>query len=263
MSSLAIGARWMSMVLGLALLAMPSAVATAQSAPEASLTGAARELFRDGVQAAEEGRWEEARDAFERSYELAPRDATLLNLAVAQTETGRLVAAIETYRRFTARADARTLRRFGADADAAITALEARLAKVSVTVRGLVEDDLVELDGAPVAHAALGIDLPVDPGAHVVTVERAGRECLRTSVELEEASRRDLELVVTCPTFEIEVDELPVAPPPEDPTPWIALGVAGGLAVVAAVIVGVVVATTPGEPSLFSGNVGRGFYELP
>ena len=97
------------------------------------MTGAARDLYQDGLRAAQEGRWEEARVAFERSYELSPRDATLLNLATALGETGRFVAAIEAYRRFLARADERTRARGGPAAERAIAELEARLAHVSIS----------------------------------------------------------------------------------------------------------------------------------
>lgn len=53
-----------------AVLAMVSTSvprAHAQSDSSASMTGAARDLFQEGVRAGREGRWEEARTAFELS----------------------------------------------------------------------------------------------------------------------------------------------------------------------------------------------------
>src|SRR5690606_12666677 len=104
------------------LAAVPSYAgpARAQGSESASLVGAARGLYREGVRAGGEGRWEDARSAFERSYELAPRVATLLNLAVALEHLGRFVEAIDAYRRFLARADEATLRERGEAAHAAI-----------------------------------------------------------------------------------------------------------------------------------------------
>lgn len=247
------------------LAAVPSYAgpARAQGSESASLVGAARELYREGVRAGGEERWEDARSAFERSYELAPRVATLLNLAVALEHLGRFVEAIDAYRRFLARADEATLRERGEAAHAAISALEGRLARVSITVRGIERGDVVTLDGTPLEGAALGLDLPVDPGAHVVGVARGERACGETSVELGEGARRDVELVATCPTLPADALVIP-EPEPADDTPWIVLGVVGGVAVVAAIVVGVVVATTPSEPlPPYVGNVGRGTFILP
>jgi len=78
---------------GLASSAGLCGAAQAQSA--ASETAAARELYAQGVAAAQEGRLAEAIARFERSYALAPRDATLLNLAQVQERDGRVVAAID------------------------------------------------------------------------------------------------------------------------------------------------------------------------
>ena len=60
------------------------------AAQAASETAAARELYAQGVEAAQEGRLAEAIARFERSYALAPRDATLLNLAQVQERDGRI-----------------------------------------------------------------------------------------------------------------------------------------------------------------------------
>lgn len=264
----------MTRVLALAIalsVALGATDARAQSGSGASLTGAARDLFREGVQAAEAGRWEDARAAFERSYELAPRDATLLNLAVALGQTGRLVAAIEAYRRFLARADDAARAQGGAHARDAVAALEARIAHVSLTVRGLEEGDVVALDEVPIAHAAMGLDLPVDPGAHVVTITRDGRECARRALELSESARRDLEVVATCPPPPVEPDlSLPPTPAEpedrgEDPAPWIALGVGAGVAVIAGIVIAAVVLTSqaPADPGPFMGNLGPGSFPAP
>ena len=60
----------------------------------------ARKLYDEGVDAVNKGRWSTAYDKFKASYELVPRPITLFNLAGAQSQTGRLVEAGESYRRF-------------------------------------------------------------------------------------------------------------------------------------------------------------------
>jgi hypothetical protein len=50
----------------------------------------------------------------------------------------------------------------------------------------------------------------------------------------------------------------------DDPTPFIALGVAGGVVVVGAIIVGVVLSLPPPSgPEPFVGNVGMGAWVIP
>ena len=50
----------------------------------------AQQLFGHGVDAAQQNRWNDARVAFERAYELSQRPVVLINLAGAQAKTGRL-----------------------------------------------------------------------------------------------------------------------------------------------------------------------------
>ncbi|MEZ4338909.1 MAG: tetratricopeptide repeat protein [Sandaracinaceae bacterium] len=65
-------------------------------------TEEARQEFEAGVAASREGRWVEARGHFERAAELAPRPTVLANLGSAQQQTGQLVEARDSYRRFLA-----------------------------------------------------------------------------------------------------------------------------------------------------------------
>jgi tetratricopeptide (TPR) repeat protein len=260
------------------LLAGPIGAARAQgSEVSASAAAAARDLYEAGIEAAEAERFEEALEAFERSYELAPRAATLMNLGAVAEPAGRLVTALNAYRRFLASADERLLAAHGAAARAAIARLTPALAHLSVVVVGLERQDELRLDGAPLERASLGLDLPVDPGPHAVTVERTVGaadgarseeaaaperiECARADVTLSAGARRDLELRVACPLPRFVVEAAVTAPAPADPAPWIALGVGAGVLVIGAVVVGVVVASAPppSEPG-FVGNLAPGSF---
>lgn len=250
-------------LLTIALLVV-APLASAQTGDSASMSGAARDLFQEGVTAAREDRLEDAIEAFERSYSLSPRDATLLNLAQVQERAGHLVGAIDSYRRFLARADADMLARHGTRAEAALAALEPRIAHLAIMTFDVEADDEVRLDGAVLERASFGLDLPVDPSAHVVTVHRGEVECAHETVTLQEGGRRDLEVRMRCPA-EARVVSRRVASPPSgsDDTPWIALGVGGGVAVVAAIIIGIVVASAPPPATPFMGNVGPGSFVGP
>ena len=230
-----------------------------------SETAAARELYAQGVEAAQEGRLAEAIARFERSYALAPRDATLLNLAQVQERDGRVVAAIDSYRRFLARAEPEMQERHGDRAREAIATLSPRVARLEVVVFGAAASDEILLDGAPLTRASLGLDLPVDPGRHELSVRRGETTCGARSTELAPGGRGSLELRVFCAA---QVSTTGSSSPTEtagtDPTPFIGLGIALGALVAGGIVLGVVLSTPPpAAPDPFVGNVGMGAWVIP
>src|SRR5689334_16940428 len=86
--------------LGLALTLLAATAVHAQP-PDPSLNEA-RELFRDGLTAMEQGRVADALRAFERSYDLAPNAATLFNVATTLRALGRHRDARDTFDRLLA-----------------------------------------------------------------------------------------------------------------------------------------------------------------
>lgn len=259
-------------LLVVALIAVVPIAAQAQGAEaSASMSAAARDLYQEGVTAAGAGDLEHAIASFERSYALSPRDATLLNLAQVQEQAGHLVAALEAYRRFVARADPDMTARYGERARAAADALEPRIAHLTIVALGSEDGDVVHLDGAVVAAESLGVALPIDPGHHDVTVTRGEDECASTATTLGEGARGDVELRARCPVHEVVLDpaavvDAPIEPPPpahgDDTVLFVGLGV-GAAVVVAGVIILAVVLAQPSAPMPFVGNVGPGTYSTP
>ncbi len=205
-----------ALALALCLAASPTGRAHAQRAPTANETALARQEFDAGMRSARDARWEEARQHFARSHELAPRPVTLLNLAGAQAQTGQLVAATESYRRFLATATERDKARYREEVERALTAADARIGRAELQVTGLGESDAVQLDGAPISRASLALALPLDPGDHVITVLRDGAEVGRTAFTVREGGSSPVRLDVPPP---------PVAavPSPEDAARGVAL----------------------------------------
>lgn len=212
-------------------------------------TALSREQFREGVREAGAGHWEQARDAFERAYAIDPDPLILINLAASQEHTGRLVAAASTYRRFLAEADDARANEYREQAERALRALEARAARVRITLEGVAPTDQVAIDGARVRQAALGLPMPIDPGAHVVTVTRDGRELTRIGFR---ATERETEEVVVrlAATDDQRSGAALVTTGPETSSilrsPWLWGGV--GAAVVLTIVV-VAVAASPSAPS--------------
>src|SRR6185295_16265138 len=158
--------------------------------------------FRLGLEAAEAGNWEDARVAFDRSYRLAPRPITLLNLAGAQAQTAHYVEAAESYRRFRQEATGRSVREIPA-AEEALAAVESRIAHVRVAIAHLASRDAVTVDGVEVQHVALGVEMPVDRGDHRIAVARRGQTVGSASFHVEEGERLAEPIVIDVPVAPI------------------------------------------------------------
>lgn len=247
-----------------------SAPAHAQTAAERSL---ARQQFQDGVAAARESDWERALEAFQRSYELLPRPLTLLNLAGAYAQTGRLVEAAEAYRMFQHEEGVTDRQR--RDAEDQLHEIEPRIPHVRLRILGIEEGDVVMLDEYQLSSAALDEAYPVDPGEHSATIERTGHEPRVVPFTAREGVQQDVLIDVRAENWAALTEDAPPPPggggpiddgepPPstsiaEEPAFWIVLGsilVAGGVAVG----LGVGLTATP-EP--FSGNTSPFRVELP
>ncbi len=162
------------------LLSMTSAVGAQE--PTSSEVALARAQFQQGVAAAQAGNWEEALKAFTRANKLFSQPIILLNLASAQSQTGHFVAAAENYRRLLRSPSVAEEQR--AAARDALESLEPRIAHVKILVRDGKPGDRVALDENPVSSAALGQDLPIDPGAHALVLTRLGASATREAFSI-------------------------------------------------------------------------------
>lgn len=253
--------------LGSLALIAPLGVA-AQSADELA---EARRLFTAGLEAAEAHRWQEARDLFEQSLAVTERASTLLNLAAAQAETGAVVEAAASYRRFLEIATGRDARHRD-EAEEALARVEARIAHLELDTTLLLPGDRVEVDELTIVAGALDTPLGLDAGTHRITVRRDEAQVFDQTVALTEGARLALaieiaERVEAAPAEPVD-EPAPVALPPatrpidgggNDDAVWIGLGVTAGVLVALGVVVGVVFATMPtASGELYMGNVGDG-----
>lgn len=181
--------------------------------PSPQETAAAREQFRAGLEAARAQRWEDARAAFERAYQLNPRPLILFNWASAEAQSQRPVEAAEHYRRFLRESDgaAPDTQRQRAAAQEALAKVEQEIAHVRITAAPLAEDDQIQLDGRALPVVTLGTSLPVNPGGHVVRVLRGGQVIAEARQVVKEGESASLTVAV-----EPEVTE-PSVPAPEPP----------------------------------------------
>jgi hypothetical protein len=162
-------------ILVLALLAWPqSALAEGSSEDKA----AAEALYQDGKKLMAQHRFSEACAKFADSQHFDPGVGTLLNLADCYEKNGQLASAWARYKEVVtaAKAAGQAPREQMAQAHAA--ALEPKLPQLMIQVpaddaSGVTE---VKRDGSVVARAVWGVQLPVDPGDHVVEAAGPGRK---------------------------------------------------------------------------------------
>jgi hypothetical protein len=236
---------------------------------EAERERVALEAFRAGVTAARAAEWPRAYELFKRASELEPRPVVLFNLAGAEVQTGRLLAAEATYRRFLEAphdpaSTAATERRRAAEA--VLKDLEERIPRVRFEPRGLEPGDRLELDGRPLDWPAES-EVRVDIGAHELRVLRRGHAFDSEAFEVAEFELRTVSWVVPpsvkppapragTPVTALETGAAATRPEGSRPvlrSPWlwVALGAiaAGGAAAIA-------LTQRPREP--FVGNAGSG-----
>ncbi|MDP3275463.1 MAG: hypothetical protein Q8Q09_09735 [Deltaproteobacteria bacterium] len=146
----------------------PTAVSNPATSPPAETAEAARILFREGAQRAEEGRWLEARDRFRRALAVRPSALLHYNHALASQNSGYLVEAVDQYRLFL-RLDADPTNSARRDhATRAITTIEPVLARLILEPSTEHTVQSVSLDGRELPLALLGAEIPLDPGEHFV-----------------------------------------------------------------------------------------------
>ncbi|MEO8179278.1 MAG: hypothetical protein ABI895_10635 [Deltaproteobacteria bacterium] len=177
------------------------------SAAESQASGrnpaAAQALFEEAQRRVAAGDYELACPKFKASYSLDPGGGTLLNLADCLEKQGRTASAWSTYKDalLLAQRDGRNER--VEYARQRIQSLESKLAHLTVEVPAgsRVAELVLEVDGTPLAAAAWGAELPVDPGEHVVRAQAPGFEPLEQRISLGSSpgARQTLELPLLRP----------------------------------------------------------------
>jgi hypothetical protein len=195
-------------IVGLVALLSRADVARAEGGDRA----AADALFDDGKQLVEAGRVAEACARFEASMAVAPRLGSQLNLADCYERLGKTASA------WLAFGEAAALARRLADrrwtyARTRQAALKHRLSRLVIAIGpGIAPAELaVTRDGARVPPEAYGVEVPVDPGEHVIEATAPARQPWSIRITV---SRPGEVATVAIP----ELAPAP-APPPPPPAP--------------------------------------------
>lgn len=175
--------------------------ARAQAAPATqSDSVAAQSLFKEARALVDAGKWAEGCPKFEASLAMFASASTMLNIAKCHEHDGKVASAWDDYNQ------ALTLnretkggeRRKGLEelARKGVAALEPRLPRLRVVVKGAPPGLEVLRDGKAIPAAALGEALPADPGPHEIRAAAPGYKPEVRTVTLEEKKTATVELVL-------------------------------------------------------------------
>lgn len=186
--------------------------------------GTARELGQEGQRALDGGDWKLAEDRFHRADSLFHAPTLTIGLARAQAHQGKVVEAWESYHRIildnvtSPPVFAKALE----DARAELPAVEARRARLTVTVTGS-DAPHVAVNDAPVRVEALGVARFVNPGHLVVTATADGMKPETRALDL--ADGKDATLSIALQKAELaQAGAAPVAATPAGSAPPAAPG---------------------------------------
>lgn len=183
-----------------------TAVAVAQPADTAAnKVPVARRMYEEGVDAVNKGRWSVAHDRFKASYDLAPRVLTLFNLAGAQAQTGRLVEAAESYRKFLRETSDGRYPDLRSDATTQLDALEKQVAQVTLDIANIDAGDQIVIDDVDFPHSALREPIPMNPGPHVTRIKRGDQLVGSKSITLSPGSAETVHIEVPVKTVDLNV----------------------------------------------------------
>lgn len=173
------------------LLVLVAGLAFAPVSPAAAQSDEARQAFREGVQAFRRDDFERARELFERAYRLSERPAILINLGSAQRQTGQLLEARESYRRFLELSDDERLKR---RVQAELEEVEALIPQLRIRVENLAPGDVVTVDDQVLVDLAAPFE--TNPGWREVRVTRGSRVVASVRVNVEPEGREEVSLTV-------------------------------------------------------------------
>jgi hypothetical protein len=223
-----------------ALLLTTLHAVTARAQPPSEVESADG-LFRSAKAAMDRGDLARACPEFTESLRLDPAPGTLLNLGECEARSGKVATGLGHFQ------EGRTALPPGdyrvAFADERIADLSRRVPRLAVTWKGeLGPTTHVQRDGVDVSRSTLGVALRVDPGKHVLVVTVDSAVVARKEVTLREGEVRTVTLAPDMGSTAGPAGE--DRPGSSQRTAGIVVASAGGVGLVAGLVVGIVAKLT-------------------
>ncbi len=223
------------------VLASLSRVGWAQPEPTPPAS-TAEALFDQGLTDMQATKFDRGCPALAESYRLEPLPGVLFTLSECENKWGKIATALSHYRdyvaqvkRMTAAKRQRQGERPGV-AEAAITKLEADVPRLTITLHDALPDtSIVRRGDALVPSTQIGQAIPLDPGAHELTLEVPGEKPVTRSITLSVGEHSKVTLALP----EREAPRADARPPGTMSTLRITAYVVGGVGITG-VVVGVI-----------------------
>jgi hypothetical protein len=173
--------------------------ATAQEEPSSADTAAARELAIEGLKLADAGHCAQAIDKLSRAEKIRHSPIVLGRLGECQIEEGKIVDGTEDLQRLLHESippnPPASLTKARERAQSVLDGAKAKIAILTITVRGPTDNVTVTVDGQPVPAVLLERDRPTDPGEHNIEAAapgytKASRRIVLSAGEKQEVSLR-------------------------------------------------------------------------
>jgi hypothetical protein len=159
---------------------------------------ASDKLYEEGLAKMLEGNFDVGCPKLAESQRLFPRPGTLFTLAECEAKAGRLATAMGLYQEYLKvfsemdpdqQTKQREKQRDKISAAQAET-LSRQAPRLTIAVAEAAKGVPVTLDGAPVEASRLGVEIPVDPGEHVVSWQPPGGEAVSQKVTLAKGEKK-------------------------------------------------------------------------
>jgi hypothetical protein len=193
---------WVAALVGALVLG----AAPASAAPNAKDKAEAKALVTQAKTAAKQKRWGDAATALERADELDPSAQTKLDLGRALLQEKKLVAASKALNGVVDSAKGPGGKKLVGAAKKLLTEIEPRVPWIQIDVVGPSPDKAaIAIDGQDVDAK---MEVPIDPGEHLVTVEADGFEPAEKKIVLAEGKHERLKITLD---KMVEAEATPVA----------------------------------------------------
>lgn len=173
---------------------------------------AARQLFKEGLALEKRKQWRQALAKFEKVAKVKLTPQVRFHTALCQEHLGRFVEAINGFElaEQEARAVGPKARQVEVNAPKRAAALRDRIGFVRITVTGTIRTSKILLDGKPVSEGLVDTDIPLDPGAHTISVDSNHETVFERDITIKAQQLETIELPIDDP-------EPPPEPPPGPP----------------------------------------------
>jgi hypothetical protein len=176
-------------------------------------------LYKEGVELANAGRWDEAVKRFRQVVAIRSAPPALYTLGQAEEHLGELATAERTYERALTDARASGATEVAEAAQKALSGIEPRVPRAVIKLTKPADGATATIDGLAVA---LGEPKKVNPGTHTVSVQAPGKHPFDARIRLAEGQSVDVPVTLETegPTAALPAAQPPApvtSPPPPPP----------------------------------------------